>query len=337
MESVRSFQGAELLRHQGFVRRLARELVRDASLADDLAQEAWVWALERPPRLAGAARAWFRTVLRNLAGRATAYLRAVRLLLLAAPLFLAACRSLPAWEPVGGFTLGEVTVESPWSELELQEFERWLGEACARLAPLADYSATLETRERIEDALYPRRVLSVRIRHAPFSVFAETHEPSGEKGQSVWYDERWNDGELLAETPGFLGRIVGRVSLDPRGDLALENRRHPITDIGLLRLLEQVEGALGPALAARHPPRVRSAEATLAARPVRLVEALIPADEEGTSAMLHRFGFDRDSGLLTYYGLAELLPDGPALVEEYLYRDVRPNLGLTDADFRPEG
>jgi DNA-directed RNA polymerase specialized sigma24 family protein len=65
MESVRHEQ---LLEHRAFVQRLARELVRDAAAADDLAQEAWVRALERPPRM-GAARAWFRTVLANLAAR----------------------------------------------------------------------------------------------------------------------------------------------------------------------------------------------------------------------------------------------------------------------------
>ena len=69
MESTRRAGGEELLQHQAFVRRIAHELVRDAARADDLVQEAWVQALERPPRVAEAARAWFRTVLRNLARR----------------------------------------------------------------------------------------------------------------------------------------------------------------------------------------------------------------------------------------------------------------------------
>jgi RNA polymerase sigma-70 factor (ECF subfamily) len=70
MESARRAGAEELLRHQAFLRRLAHELVRDAARADDLVQEAWLQALERPPRVAAAARTWFRAVLRNLAGRA---------------------------------------------------------------------------------------------------------------------------------------------------------------------------------------------------------------------------------------------------------------------------
>src|SRR5262245_10947069 len=69
MESAPTASGQQLLEHQAFVRRLARELVSDAARADDLVQDAWVQALRHPPRAAGAARTWFRTVLRNLAGR----------------------------------------------------------------------------------------------------------------------------------------------------------------------------------------------------------------------------------------------------------------------------
>jgi len=38
----------ELLRHDGFVRGLARRLILDPDAAEDLAQEAWVAALEGP-------------------------------------------------------------------------------------------------------------------------------------------------------------------------------------------------------------------------------------------------------------------------------------------------
>ena len=38
-----------LLEHLDWVRRLARRLVRDESLADDLCQETWLTALRHPP------------------------------------------------------------------------------------------------------------------------------------------------------------------------------------------------------------------------------------------------------------------------------------------------
>lgn len=58
----------EYERHAGFVRRLARGLVRDEARADDLAQATWLAALEEPPRSTGdGLRGWLATVARNLA------------------------------------------------------------------------------------------------------------------------------------------------------------------------------------------------------------------------------------------------------------------------------
>jgi RNA polymerase sigma-70 factor (ECF subfamily) len=55
----------ELLTHRLWVRRIARHLVRDDSLADDLEQETWLAALTNPPRHATSVRGWLATVLRR--------------------------------------------------------------------------------------------------------------------------------------------------------------------------------------------------------------------------------------------------------------------------------
>ena len=57
----------DLARHAGFVRSLARALVADEATADDLVQDVWVRALERPPRHGRQLRAWLARVARNLA------------------------------------------------------------------------------------------------------------------------------------------------------------------------------------------------------------------------------------------------------------------------------
>lgn len=55
----------ELLAHQAFLRRLATDLV--GADADDLVQEVWRKALERPPRHGRQLRGWLSRVARNLA------------------------------------------------------------------------------------------------------------------------------------------------------------------------------------------------------------------------------------------------------------------------------
>ena len=243
-----------------------------------------------------------------------------------------ACRAAPVMEPIGSFTLAPASAHE-WREASVAELEGWMVAAEKAVGGLRDYRATLESSERIEDELFPRRVMTVWVLHEPLHVAIVTHEPESERGQKVWYEGE--ERELVAETPGFLGTLVGRVSLDPEGDLAMQNRRHPITDIGLARMVEQMRAALEPVLALSTTLRIRSGEARLAERDVRLVEVLVPAIEAHETALVYRFAFDRELGLLIYYGQAELTSEGPAVLEEYLYREITPNLGLDEDDFAP--
>lgn len=68
-QSPSSISPEQLLAHADWVRALARALVADPAGADDLVQETWLAALDRPPAHAQDLRAWLGTVLRNLARR----------------------------------------------------------------------------------------------------------------------------------------------------------------------------------------------------------------------------------------------------------------------------
>jgi len=59
-----------LLQHREWVRALARSLYFDRNRADDVEQETWRIALERPPCHAASLRAWFATAVRSAAGSA---------------------------------------------------------------------------------------------------------------------------------------------------------------------------------------------------------------------------------------------------------------------------
>ncbi|MBK6940337.1 MAG: sigma-70 family RNA polymerase sigma factor [Planctomycetes bacterium] len=59
-----------LRKEAGFARHLARSLLFDDQLADDVVQQAWLTAIERPPAHRKSVRGWFLTVVRNLALKA---------------------------------------------------------------------------------------------------------------------------------------------------------------------------------------------------------------------------------------------------------------------------
>jgi RNA polymerase sigma-70 factor (ECF subfamily) len=57
----------ELLAHASWARALARELVLDEARADDVVQQAWLAAVERPPAPGPGLRAWLARLIRNVA------------------------------------------------------------------------------------------------------------------------------------------------------------------------------------------------------------------------------------------------------------------------------
>lgn len=64
---MQEFDPEEVRSQQEFLRRLARKLVRDEHVADDLVQETWVAALQAPAGLVSRLRPWLATVLRHQA------------------------------------------------------------------------------------------------------------------------------------------------------------------------------------------------------------------------------------------------------------------------------
>ncbi|NOT30628.1 MAG: RNA polymerase subunit sigma-24, partial [Planctomycetes bacterium] len=68
MEHSTSFSDERLLAELEWVRALARQLVNDAGLAEDVVQETWILAHERPPRTRAVRglRRWLARVARSV-------------------------------------------------------------------------------------------------------------------------------------------------------------------------------------------------------------------------------------------------------------------------------
>jgi RNA polymerase sigma factor (sigma-70 family) len=66
MENARVPTSEQLLAEMGWVRQLARALIKDAALADDVAQDTWIVAAEREPDTSQPLRPWLARVVKNL-------------------------------------------------------------------------------------------------------------------------------------------------------------------------------------------------------------------------------------------------------------------------------
>lgn len=70
MEPATGVPLERLLEHREWMRRLARALVHDATRADDVEQDAWLAAIQRPPRHDAGLKSWLRRLVRHRAANA---------------------------------------------------------------------------------------------------------------------------------------------------------------------------------------------------------------------------------------------------------------------------
>lgn len=216
---------------------------------------------------------------------------------------------------------------------------------------ISDYVATIIKRERTPNGKLPeRQVMFCKIRHrrtdadgnilVPFSIYLKFLEPQPIAGREVVWVENQNDGKLIAHEPGLKNII--RFKLDPEGFIAMMGQRYSLSNLGIenliVKLIERGEQE-------REHGDIENCQVQftdhvkLDGRPCTLIEIRHPHQTELVTCYVARIFFDNERKIPLRYA-AFLWPDSPAeelpVDEEYTYRDVRVNLGLTDADFDPD-
>ena len=209
-----------------------------------------------------------------------------------------------------------------------------------------DYTATLIKRELINGRLSDYQYSFVKIRHrriengqvvVPFSVYLKFLKPRSVAGREVIWVEGRNGGKLLAHEGGLKNLL--RFQLDPHGFVAMLGNRYPITEIGFLNLIEQLlhrgerERLHGECEVLFHN------DARVDSRPCTMIEVVHPHRRPHFDFHMARIFIDQELNIPVQYAAWSWpeRPGGPpVLLEEYTYRDVRLNVGLTDRDFDPD-
>ncbi len=216
-----------------------------------------------------------------------------------------------------------------------------------------DYTATLVKTERIKSTLLPTTKMSMKLRYRELQpgngirgvdVYFRFLEPKNQAGREVIYAPERYDGLIKAHEGGFLGMIT--VALSPNSQMAMRGNRHPITEVGLEKLITKLiekgerDRFRGDCIVNRIPGE------QIDNRDCELIEVIHPEKtyQQGDATFEHEFykaqvWFDTENLVpLKYssYQWAES-PDGePLLEEEYTYLDLKFNVGLSDDDFDTE-
>jgi hypothetical protein len=210
------------------------------------------------------------------------------------------------------------------------ELLRLLDLADQHYARVHDYTSTMLSRERVKDTLLPQERILLKFQRA-FKVYMRWQDgPS--KGREGLYVAGAYNGKFLVYEPNGLQRLF-TAALEPTDSRVMEKSRHPVTDIGIGRLLEIV-GDNARRAAKNGVIRVQDRGISeVAGRRVRQVESVLPRDPKaGYYAYRVQLFFDEEHHLPIRVVVFDW---SDQLVEDYIYADLRLNPGLTAMEFDP--
>ena len=216
------------------------------------------------------------------------------------------------------------------ADLPAAHLLRLLDAADKRYAQVHDYTAVMVSRERVKEVLQPEERILLKFQRT-FKVYMRWMEgPS--RGREGLYVSGANENKFLVFEPNGLRRLF-TAALDPTDQRVMEKSRHPVTDVGIGRLLEIVGGNARRAARSGVLRVLDRGMGEVAGRRVRQVEGILPRDSRaGYYGYRVQLFFDEENLLpirVVVYDWSD------QIVEDYAYTELRLNPGLSVLDFDP--
>lgn len=188
-----------------------------------------------------------------------------------------------------------------------------------------NYTATFVKRERVGGELLPTETIRFKFKK-PFMVYMGWQKGPHE-GREALYVQGRNDNKVTGHEGGFFGFVT--LNMDPNGPTAMRGNRHPITDVGIGRLIDIVTENMDRALSEKALDIRYVGEEDMYGEKARHISVRLP-DGRGYYGGLIEIWVDESNGTpikIEIYGW-----DG-SLWESYGYKDLVINPGIPDAEF----
>lgn len=192
---------------------------------------------------------------------------------------------------------------------------------------VTDYVCLYEKTEKAISKGEQQRIhLSFR---KPFDVRMDWLDSQDRVTQTAVYRQGLNDGRVLARENGLLGSLAGTLKLDPGETLALSDSRHPITEVGIGKIIDRSQhDAANPGIASRF-----AGEEVLFGKPAYKFE-FVASDNEDVGGLGEArkalVWIDRELKLPIKL---ELYDSTNALLEQHSFKGLRLNQKLGDKTF----
>ncbi len=208
--------------------------------------------------------------------------------------------------------------------------EKLLAGMEAAYAMVSDYTARFERQERVGGELRPREEILLKFQRPRRIYLKWLSGPS--RGREAILAERDRGDKVAIHEPGVLSGFF-TLLLDPDHPRVMRESRHPITDVGIGRLIELIGDNARRALARGELLLLDRGAGEEEGRGVRRVEAVLPKDpKKGYYCYRLLLSVDAERGL----PVRVLIYDwDDRLVGDYSYRELRLNPGLSAEEFDP--
>ncbi len=205
-------------------------------------------------------------------------------------------------------------------------------ESLKSLDDVKDYTAIFHKEEKIGRNLAKAR-LEIKLREDPYSVYVKFQSPSA--GREALYVEGNNNNLLYAHDVGLRG-LAGTVSLDPKGSMAMEGNRHPLTLMGMRKMAEiavqqWLDETKLQGVTVNVFPNARIGDVVCT-----LIESSYAKPQPGIRFQMTRLYIESEHGYpirTQQYEFTGRRDNQPALVEDYMYTNIQANVGLQPIDF----
>ena len=256
--------------------------------------------------------------------------------ILAPFLLFVICSSVSA-QQAGIPKVASKTSQPATSEHPLMPVIRWAERERPRVVKeIKDYTAVVTKQENVNGELQEAQVMEMKFRQEPFSVYLKFRYPKKINGQEVLYVRGANDNKLIAHGVG-VERTFGTQKLDPEGFIAMRGNKYPITEIGIVNLVDKLlEVGCRDAKYGECEVNYYDKDVLVDDRNCTLIEVIHPVPRKNFQFHIARVYVDKELNLpIMYesYDWPKKEGETPTLIEAYTYQKLKINVGLTDSDF----
>ena len=212
-----------------------------------------------------------------------------------------------------------------------------LADARSACAKLRDYTCHLVRQETVNGKLLPEQAAELRVRTQPMSVSVRVVAPKAVAGQETSYQSSRSTTAVRHKAAREEGIRTGFVTLPADDPKVLADTRHPLTQTGLVAVLDRMDRAVVTEKRLNHPVQVLTADYTFGGRPVTRYEVFAERPHPNRYAYRCVLYVDKESKLpARFEAYSQPKPGGPAegeLMEVQSFVGLKTNTGLGESAF----